>query len=312
MNPVEFGENDDLVLSKETNSSGWFVPKDPLNIKNIPVDFLVDGIIARRKVTVIAGSAGSGKTLLSLWFFLNQDTDISTVTRCKALFLTGADCSEEEVVRRSHKIGKNDGLYIVSLPQEVECIATNLDFMTQLTAGIIEHKFDVVIFDTIADFHKGSLNEADQANKTMSAFNKLAVETNAAVVLITHLSKSSSKRPQVSIEDIADSRVFGTKCDFGYVVKTVPSDSYNKIIEIIPPKSRSTKEYGNIFVEIVDTEKKLELSRTSKPKTPPPINSVSLDQRVRIREMHSSGMTYNEISRELKLSKSTISKYITG
>jgi DNA-binding NarL/FixJ family response regulator len=312
MRGINFTAHDDLILIPNSYQPSWFVPQDPLKIKPRSIDFLVDGLIARRKVTTIAGSAGSGKTLLTCYFFMNQMNDIATVSPCKAVFLTGGDCSEEEIVRRTHKVGRNDGLYIVDLPKKMSCKATNDEFMSELREGITRHGIDVIIFDTIADFHQGNLNEAEAANRTMAAFSNLAIETNAAAVAITHLSKYGARKRDATIEDVADSRIFGSKCDYACIVKSSKNEIGNKVIELIPPKIRTGKEDESVFVEVVDSDLRLELKNTTKPKPIPASNTITSEQISVIQKLHKDGLPYGKIAAEVNLAKSTVYKYLTN
>jgi RecA-family ATPase len=78
----------------------------------------------------------------------------------------------------------------------------------------MQNRADVVVFDTVRDYYDGDSKEAMIANKVMVEFRKLAERANVAVMLITHTRKAAAGKPDIKIEDVADSRIFTSKADF--------------------------------------------------------------------------------------------------
>jgi KaiC/GvpD/RAD55 family RecA-like ATPase len=314
MKNIVFSQNDDQVLTPNPLIADWFKPYNPLERDNKPIDFLIEGMVARRQVTIIAGAGGSGKTLLSCFLFLDQKNDIIKVKPSNVLFLTGADCTDEEIIRRSKKVGRNDGFMAVDLPFDMDYRITTEKFYNELVAGVRKFGLNGLIFDSLADFTNGNANDVEIANKIMVQFKRLAIETNSAVVIITHQNKVSRYNKSPKIEDIADSRIFGTKCDYGFAIREHKKNSEgNKVIEIITLKSRSVKEMPPLYVEIVDNGGSLTLKRG----TPTPSASHKSDsksimaQKVTLaRKLKSEGLTHEAIGNIMGVGKSAVTKYL--
>lgn len=173
-------------------------------------------------------------------------------------------------------------------------------------------KADVIVFDTIADFHNGNLYDPKDVNETMQAFRSLAVQANVGVVLITHTRKGSKIKTRYDIEDISDSRIFTTKADMVFELKSeYQNDSYN-LIELQCLKSRSSKPLEDVRLAIEENiqTNELEINLSED------LFSYELeDQRkVKAREekkslvkkLKNEGLSYREIEEKTGIPKSTV------
>lgn len=231
----------DGINLNELNPNTWFHLSDPLKDPVPPLEFIIEGYCAKGLITVIGGSAGSGKSLFNQLLFQKRNNELLPTNEGKAIYFTGADSSEIELRRRAKAIKTNRGLYTVALPENLYCVVTNEVFMKEVETQILNGGFDAVIFDTIADFHEGNLYEAEKANITMQQFTRLARTTNTAVILITHTRKGSKIKSKYDVEDISDSRIFATKADFVFGLRSEYQSDKSNLIELQCIKSRSAQ-----------------------------------------------------------------------
>lgn len=293
----------------------WFNPTDPFIERVEPLEFIVDGFAALGMITVLGGSSGSGKSMLTQYLFSNHDNDILTVSPIsKAIYLTGADASETEVRRRAKSIRVNHGLRTVKMPDDVLCTATNDEFMDKITQEVLNHKFTAIIFDTIADFHEGSTYEADLVNKTMAKFRKMAERTNAAIILITHTKKGSKMKERYDVEDIADSRIWVTKADFIFALKSEYQQGDN-LTELQCLKSRSPRPLSDIRMMSKYTQQNGFSISKSDQYFKSELEGISKQQKKDrlIQACHKEkalGKTHREIAGKLGIGVGTVSKYL--
>ena len=248
------------------NPDSWFILSDPLKEPVPPLEFIVEGYCAKGLITVIGGSAGSGKSLFNQVLFQKRNEELLPTKQGKAIYFTGADSSEIELRRRAKAIKSNRGLYTVPLPEHLYCVVTNETFINEAEQQIIQGGFDTVIFDTIADFHEGNLYEAEKANITMQRFTRLARSTNTALILITHTRKGSKIKSKYDVEDISDSRIFTTKADFVFGLKSEYQTDKSNLIELQCIKSRSAEAMPPLRASIYFDSfmSQLKISRTDR------------------------------------------------
>ena len=297
-------------------SPSWFKLRDPL-IEPVPkLEFVIEGFAARGMITVLGGSAGSGKSLLNQVVLSRRDDRLLNTKPGIGIYLSGADSSEFELRRRARLIGVNKGMRTVAIPEDQYCVATNEIFMNELLRQVLKMDADAVVFDTLADFHAGNLYEAELANATMRKFTDLARKGNVAVLLVTHTRKGSKEKPEYSVEDIADSRVFGTKADFVFALRSEYQNDGGNLIELQCVKSRSAKPLqpirAEIFMDDIITNE-LTIKRTERLFKNEIEEKTKEDRRqYLINEVHrlkAEGRSYRDISGELGISIGTVTNY---
>lgn len=251
--PADFA-NEQAKLLQATKQT-WFTLLNPLTEPVEPIDYLIDGFCARGMITVLGASPGAGKSILIQTLFSDHSNSFLTVKKgIKAVYLTGADSSETEIRRRARSIRTNNGLFTVEMPDELYCTASNEVFMSELKQGIQAHNVDALILDTVADFHEGSTYDAELVNTTMATFRRLVRDTNVSLILITHMKKGSKIKAKYDVEDVADSRVWTSKPDFVFAIKSEYQDDSTNLIELQDLKSRSPRPLPPIRASISYTE----------------------------------------------------------
>jgi RecA-family ATPase len=185
---------------------------DPCQLHGLPVPerrWLWEGWIPMRAVTLLSGDGGTGKSLLALQLatacatgrpFLGQP-----VTRCKALVLACED-EADELHRRQDRI--NDaadigfpdlrdmqwiaraGLDNVMMTFPADGVAERSPFFDQVRLQAKAMEARLIVLDTAADLFGGNENIRPQVRQFIGALTGLAMECDAAVLLLAHPSQS--------------------------------------------------------------------------------------------------------------------------
>lgn len=176
-----------------------------------PRQWLVEGIIPARNVTLISGDGGSGKSLIALQLCASTVLGRSwigtrPISKGGALYLSAED-DVPELHRRMADIAKAEavsladlrGLVVASLADRDALLAVpgrtrgTLDptpLYAALAARIAALKPSVVVIDTLADTFGGNEIERTQARQFVAMLRRLAIEFNVTVVMLTHPSQS--------------------------------------------------------------------------------------------------------------------------
>lgn len=181
-----------------------------------PREWIVDGLIPRRNVTLLSGDGGLGKSLLAQMLltacaggkpWLNFST-----TPCNVL---GIFCEDEpdELQRRQADILAHYGLDMADLAEqdrlglssrvgEDNIIAryekwTNEQNVTPLYEQIRKSALDrgaqLVVLDTLTDLYGGDEISRPQARQFVNLLRRLSVEIDGAVLLTSHVSNEGLK-----------------------------------------------------------------------------------------------------------------------
>jgi predicted ATP-dependent serine protease len=291
----------------------WFNPVNPFYEHVEPLEWILEMFAAKGMITTLGGVAGSGKSILVQYLLqLRNKQSLIDAENGTGIYLTGLDSSETEIRRRAKSIGNGEGLQTVKIPDEIIPYITNERFFHDLKDKLNEYDVDAIVFDTLADFHKGNLYEAADANATMTAFRRLAKTTGAAVILITHTRKSAEQNRRYTVNDIADSRIFGTKSDFVFAIKNEYKNDHSNLIELQCLKSRSPKNMPDLRALVhYDTIKGMvSIERSDRPFDS---EAEDIEEKERIAErrrkawhLHQQGKGTREIGKELGVSHTTI------
>jgi RecA-family ATPase len=292
---------------------GWFQMKDPLKEHVEPLDFLIEGFAARGMITLIGGSAGSGKSMLTQVLLSDHNNDLLKCPKpFRSVYLTGADSSETEIRRRSKSIGVNKGLSTVMLPHDRFCVITNEVFFDELKKYLIKKDIDCIVFDTLADFHNGNTYEAQLANITMSRFRILAESTGVSVIIITHTKKGSKIKTKYDVEDISDSRIFATKSDFVFALRSEYKGRSN-LIELQCLKSRSEKILPDIRM-LIQNENGFGITLSDERFTVEDKQHAQVQKRneivQKVKKLASEGHSQRNIADQLGISVGSVNNYV--
>jgi RecA-family ATPase len=175
-------------------------------------EWLVEGMIPARNVTLLFGDGGTGKSLLALQLAIAASTNTEwiglAVTPSPALFLSAED-DRDELQRRVSDIASADGLplagmadlHLATLAGEDAILGgpTGSDGIvraTPLLEGVRckarEKGARLIVLDTLADIFGGDEIRRSQARQFISLLRGLAIELDAAVVVLGHPSQSGA------------------------------------------------------------------------------------------------------------------------
>jgi len=204
-------------------------------------------------------------------------------------------------------------LFTVEQPDEMYCVVTNPDFLDSLKDNIGD--YDVLILDTIGDYHEGNTYESELVNKSMSAIRRFVKKTNVGVILITHTRKGSKVKIDYDVEDIADSRVFTSKSDFVFGIKSEYQNDGTNLIEIQYLKGRAPEAFPRIRAEIFYSKiNGSVIQRTTRPfrSELDASNKQSQIQTrfIEVKRLKESGKTVRDIAKAIGVSNGTVQKIV--
>lgn len=301
---------EDVARHKEHD---WFNPKNPLTEPVKELEFVTDGFCAKGMVTIIGAAPGAGKSMLVQYVLSRHGNDfLPTKKGTKAIYMAGADSSATELYRRARAIRVNDGLETLEPPEDRLIYFTDEHIFSKLSDRLKKGNYDAIVFDTAADYHHGNTYDADIVNASMAAVRRFAADANVAVIIITHTRKGSKIKNTYDVEDISDSRIWTSKSDFVFAIKSEYQDGGN-LIELQNLKSRAPKalkpkrgifQLVNGLFTIEPTEQRFKGEMESLAK-----DEQHAEQVRQVHELSNQGKTIKQISDRLGIATGTVSKY---
>ena len=164
-----------------------------------PAQWLIDGVIAEKELSVLYAPPGEGKTFLALDFALHvaaaRDWNDHAVKGGRVLYIAGEGVSGlPGRVKAWHAHNSCDPVAdFFVLPQNVEMVDDEALF--RLTNTIRElGEFDLIVIDTVARALAGAEeNSASEMGKFIAACGRLQIDHNASVLGIHHSGKDAAK-----------------------------------------------------------------------------------------------------------------------
>ncbi|OAN61759.1 hypothetical protein A8B79_04860 [Balneola sp. EhC07] len=294
----------------------WPLLIDPLEEESPKVEWVVNGFAARKYITVLGGPAGSGKSLFTQYLLQKRSNELFNVNRDGVcIYITGADTTSQEVVRRSHGIHNRSSVLIQEIPKEAVPYIADNKFYFSLVDHLSGVEVDTIVFDTIADFHFGNLYDPVEMNETMMAFRNLAERLNCAVILITHVTKGSNERIKYHIENISDSRIIGTKSDMVFAIKSEYRNDKTNLIELQNLKFRIDEIQPSVRMKIQKNENdKISILRTDDLFGHEEAQEFKTTKREKLIEeakrLDEEGLSSREIGKKLNVSHTTANNYV--
>jgi predicted ATP-dependent serine protease len=203
------------------------------------VEWVIDGVIPRARLTLIAGRPGEGKSLLEIWLatqvakngghsILSNVEDNIEDQRAR-IDAAGA------IAKRIHLPNPDEPLFI---PRDVE----------RLEKKVKETGADLVVLDTAARHITTSIFDPQDCQRALGPVAAMARRTNCAVVLIHHLKGQISKGTN-PIEAIGGAKggLTGT-CRFVYVFGKHDSDPDERVLAVV--KANNGRDDRSIAFEL--------------------------------------------------------------
>lgn len=214
------------------------------NIEKTNVDliekYIVDGIIPRDGLTILAGAAKTGKTTLAMQLIhdiITQNTFLSkriirneeNPTKC--LYITNEDSASVCFSRLIAIFGDDAGIEAVDIAAEVPFRYASgglLDFIEMKT----EFGYNLFIIDNFRSFGIDSGIEKDftgaRLTERMRWMTDMCKELHISIVLIHHTKKDSGNRGRNAADEFAGSNVISSVSDSNIVLSRTREQ--NKLI----------------------------------------------------------------------------------
>ena len=162
-----------------------------------PVDWIIEGVVARGTLTLLAGREKQGKSLMTLALAARVATGGGMLAgvRCNAgtVAVLDAENGEQLIHRRMRLLGLTAGATDALHAAEVR----GLDLargLTHLDQALNRLKPDLLILDSWRSLWNGDENDAGQVAGVLDPLRNLIRRHNTAAVLIHHMSKSGGYR----------------------------------------------------------------------------------------------------------------------
>ena len=195
--------DNDIIPLPIVNVSTWAHQDPPERA------WFIDGLIPAGTVTLLSGDGGVGKSLLALQIAIASALGIDTLglnPKPGGVFYVGAEDDEDEFKRRVYDVCRALGARREDLEDMEVLLLAGRDALlsvaekdgtmkpTVLWHQIKEHirDFDpgLVILDTQADLFGGDEIKRAQVRAFVAMLRQIAIETGAAIVLLSHPSVS--------------------------------------------------------------------------------------------------------------------------
>ncbi len=154
------------------------------------VPWLVDGLVVRGNVTMLAGAPGEGKSLLVLALAAGIAAGESVAgIRCEQgrVVVLDAEQSSTETHRRVRGLGVPPGVMIATL--DGFDLARHLDHVGRICA---DHQPDLLVLDSFRSLWHGDENDTARVAAVLDPLRGLAREHGTAIVLLHHVAKAGS------------------------------------------------------------------------------------------------------------------------
>lgn len=159
-----------------------------------PIEWVVEGLVARSSVTLLSGEPGLGKSLIALHAgvaAVNRDSFLGSSELDGRLLYIDAENGRNEVHRRVRGLGLS--------PNAIHRInyydASRHDLVRdadELTRIVRDFKPTFIVFDSLRALWRGDENDSGAASRTMSVITGVAHSSQAGVLVLHHTSKSGT------------------------------------------------------------------------------------------------------------------------
>lgn len=196
--------------------------------------WLVEGMVPQKTVTLFSGDGGTGKSLLALMLAASAATGRAwlniPVPKGRALFLSAEDDDDElhirlDTIRRAMRLGWSDlaGLTVRSLAGEDALLAVETKIalaqtalFDEIEARAAEEQPSLIVLDTLADLFPANENDRAAVRQFISILRGLALRKKCAVLLLGHpsltgLSSGSGTSGSTAWNNSVRSRLYLTR-----------------------------------------------------------------------------------------------------
>ncbi|SEM02379.1 RecA-family ATPase [Roseovarius tolerans] len=193
------------IIQSEPNRESQFYSAASLNGKAVPArQWLVDGLVPQKTVTLFSGDGGTGKSLLALQLAVAVSTERAwignPVSKGRVIYISAED-DDDELHRRVDDILRAEGcsysalagLTLRSLAGEDALLAVDSQLalmktalFEELDARAAEDTPALIVIDTLADVYPANENDRAKVRQFVGILRGLALKRNCAVMLLAH------------------------------------------------------------------------------------------------------------------------------
>lgn len=193
------------------------VPAFNFNEEDIPLrQWVIPGLLIRKHLSVLVAPPGAGKSLLTLqlglaiargeeWggfnprgsyrvFAINSEDDIDELRRRLSAAVRTMQIDRSELTD-SFYLAENPESIVVAKTDPRTKSVTRLPLVDEIIRIVTDQKIDVFIVDPFAETFDGDENSNSEVKWAAAIWREVARKTNAAVLLVHHVSKALSAAP---------------------------------------------------------------------------------------------------------------------
>ncbi|CAN5766878.1 hypothetical protein BH23CHL2_BH23CHL2_24960 [soil metagenome] len=186
-------------------------------VESRPIDWIWIRWLARRKIHLLGGHAGEGKSLLTTAIAANLSgcdnlPDGATVPQVRTLFLLAEDDVADTVKPRLEaQHARMENIFFIEAVQESDkrraafSIARHLPLLEQ---AIQKYDIDLLIIDPLSAFLQGSERNSEEVRDLLIPLADLAAQTGVAIIGVMHIGKpnGTNRRP---LQQLLGATAFG-------------------------------------------------------------------------------------------------------
>jgi len=193
------------IIQSEPKRESQFYSAASLNGKAVPSrQWLVDGLVPQKTVTLFSGDGGTGKSLLALQLAVAVSTERTwignPVSKGRVIYISAED-DDDELHRRVDDILRAEGcsysalagLTLRSLAGEDALLAVDSQLalmktalFEELDARAAEDTPALIVIDTLADVYPANENDRAKVRQFVGILRGLALKHKCAVMLLAH------------------------------------------------------------------------------------------------------------------------------
>ncbi len=238
--------------------------------KILPPPVYVLPSLRPRTVGLMIAQEGGGKSFLALEIGFAKATDhditgIGVTGPGRVVYFSKEDppeIIEERIqsirpfIKSAEAMARADNLEIVSLYGKPATLVSEKTMVNEkLIRQIIKAGAgkDLLIFDTLRKLHDLEENSSGEMKILLEIFDRIALETGAAVLLIHHTNKSANLNGQQGDQSSArGSNVLVGNTRWSLHLETVKSESGEKRVKVTIPRASYGPEGGEWWLERID------------------------------------------------------------
>jgi RecA-family ATPase len=303
----------EATLASLTNEPGVFSAADLLkrNTENIPT--LLEPIFPKVGLVGLAGSSDTGKSSFLRQFAVSVCLGESEFLgfelkpeHKRAIYVSTED-DDFAVSFLLNRINKEKRLEPLRY-EGLQFVFDTSDLITKLESLIIDSPTDLIVIDAFADLYGRSMNDTNQVRTFLNEYSQLAQKHKCLIIFLHHTGKRTEDLPP-SKHNLLGSQGFEAKMRLVIELRTDHNEADKRHLCIVKgnylPKEFKTESF------VLEFNENLMFSNTHERRIFDelrPENKTELKNTVKKLEI--DGLTQMEISKKLKISQATVSRYL--